>query len=437
VERRAGLAQKSAWPDPARLKNSRAELLWLACAFACVACGLWLRMHELWRPPFYAFDEHHFVDNARNYLLGSADGNDHPPLGKLLIALGMELFGDTGAGWRSAPALFGAASIALAALLAARLFPAGPAWAFALVFVSLDGFAIGYSRVALLDGMLASLVLLCLVLLLGKSRASLAAAGVVGGLALSIKLSGVCYLVPLAGALLLRPGSGRLRWLLLAPALSSLVYYACYALGLWLVHEAWTPASVWQDTLLSLQHHASLTDMQNPATSSWYTWFIPSKPITLWRLVEDSSVRSVTSRGNPLLWWFCSSSVLGLSGVLLWRGVGPVLRAPGAVFQLGPLALPARALVFSLLAYWAFLAPWILTRRDSYYYHYLPSYLVAIVLVAGLCGALYQRRRRWALALAGAVVAVSAWYSPRWAGLPRSAPVAPKVSALDRCLLDS
>ena len=408
--------------------NSRNSTLALACVGVglCVAAGLWLRAHDLWRPPFYAFDEHHFVDNARVYLQGSqlqnrelaglVDGNDHPPLGKLWIALGMRLFGDSGLGWRIMPAAFGAASVLWAALLARRLFPGTPAWCFALVFVSLDGFAIAYSRVALLDGMLTSLLLLCFWLLLGTNRASLAAAAVVGGLALAIKFSGICYLGPLAGALLLRSGSGRLRWLLIAPALSLLVYYACYALGLWLLGAPSGPASVWQHTLELIRHHAGLIDMQNPATSSWPTWFIPTRPLLLWRMVEGSSLRLVTSRGNPLLWWFCSASVLGLSGTLLWRGLGPVLR--DARFRLWAIELPARSLVFALLCYWSLMAPWILTRRDSYLYHYLPAYLVAVVLVSGLFGALYQRRRRWALALALAVVLVSAGYAPRWAGLP-------------------
>jgi dolichyl-phosphate-mannose-protein mannosyltransferase len=418
------MKQPAASDAPAR--NSRSTALVLACLCACVAGGLWLRVHDLWRPPFYAFDEHHFVDNARVYLqasqlqaselAGLADSNDHPPLGKLWIALGMQLFGDSGLGWRILPAAFGAASVLWAALLARRLFAGSAAGCFALVFVSLDGFAIAYSRVALLDGMLTSLLLLCFWLLLGTSSASLAAAAVVGGLALSIKFSGVCYLGPLAGALLLRSGSGRLRWLLIAPALSLLVYYACYALGLWLLGAPWGPASVWQHTLELLRHHAGLIDMQNPSTSSWPTWFIPTRPLLLWRMVEGTSLRLVTSRGNPLLWWFCSASVLCLTGTLLWRGLGPVLRE--ARFRLGAIELPARSLVFSLLCYWSLMAPWILTRRDSYLYHYLPAYLVAVVLVSGLFGALYQRRRRWALLLALAVVLVSAGYAPRWAGLP-------------------
>jgi dolichyl-phosphate-mannose--protein O-mannosyl transferase len=405
--------------------ETRSDRLWLACAGACTLWGLWLRTHDLWRPRFYAFDEHHFVENARNYLQRLPDLNDHPPLGKLLLAIGISLFGDSSAGWRAVPALFGAATIAVTALLARRSFPGGPAWAFALVFVSLDGFAIAYSRVALLDGMLSCLLLLSCWLALDGSALALIGAALAGGLALSIKFTGVCYLAPLACALLTRPGRARWSWLLLAAIVSTLVYYACYALGLWIARAPWGPLSVWQATLDLLRHHAALIDMQNPSTSSWVTWLVPTRPITLWRTVEGSTLRALTSRGNPLLWACCSTSALGLSGILAWRGLAPVLKA--GTLRLGPLWLPARSLVYLLTVYWACLSPWILTRRDSYIYHYLPSHLAAIVLVSGLCSSLYQARRSWALALTGGVIAVSAVVSPRWAGLPRtlSAPAQP------------
>jgi dolichyl-phosphate-mannose--protein O-mannosyl transferase len=79
--------------------------------------------------------------------------------------------------------------------------------------------------------------------------------------------------------------------------------------------------------------------------------------------------------------------------------------------------LPARSLLFALVAYWSLLAPWILTRRDSYLYHYLPSYLIALVLLSGVLGEVMRVRRRAVLALLAGIVLLSAWYAPRWAGL--------------------
>src|SRR5581483_4403071 len=52
-----------------------------------LAGGVVLRLRNIGFPPRFTFDEHHFVPNARRYLVGEADDNDHPPLGKLLIAV--------------------------------------------------------------------------------------------------------------------------------------------------------------------------------------------------------------------------------------------------------------------------------------------------------------------------------------------------------------
>ena len=37
---------------------------------------------------------HHFVENARNILATRSDWNDHPPLGKLLLAIGIVALGE-------------------------------------------------------------------------------------------------------------------------------------------------------------------------------------------------------------------------------------------------------------------------------------------------------------------------------------------------------
>ena len=63
-------------------KSDRA-LGWICSGL--VAFGVLLRAQHLRFPNRLTFDEAHFVDNARNYLTGAADWNDHPPLGKLLL----------------------------------------------------------------------------------------------------------------------------------------------------------------------------------------------------------------------------------------------------------------------------------------------------------------------------------------------------------------
>jgi dolichyl-phosphate-mannose--protein O-mannosyl transferase len=71
-----------------------------------------------------------------------------------------------------------------------------------------------------------------------------------------------------------------------------------------------------------------------------------------------------------------------------------------------------------LLAGWvAFLAPWVLTRRDPYIYHYLPAYAFGVLLLAGYLEFALQRRPKWTEGLLVAILVVSLVYLPVWIGL--------------------
>lgn len=85
----------------------------------------------------------------------------HPPLGKVVIALGQWAFGtDNGVGWRIATAVLGIASVALLTRIAWLLFRNLALMAFAGTAMALDGMGIVLSRTGLLDGILAFFVLL-------------------------------------------------------------------------------------------------------------------------------------------------------------------------------------------------------------------------------------------------------------------------------------
>jgi dolichyl-phosphate-mannose--protein O-mannosyl transferase len=87
---------------------------------------------------------------------------------------------------------------------------------------------------------------------------------------------------------------------------------------------------------------------------------------------------------------------------------------PGFVLEHG------RAVLVLLAAALAFLAPWVLTRRDSYLYHFLPSYTALVLLLAGLLGALARARPKLALAFLCVVGLVAGLYGPLWCSLPMS-----------------
>jgi len=391
--------------------------LTLVCVLG-IAFGVALRVQELGFPQRLTFDEHHFVENARNFLAGRPDWNDHPPLGKLLMACAMDALGDTPFAWRLVPLLAGLANIALAWWLGRALFRDSVAAWIAAAFFALDGFLIAYSRTALLDGMLLCSALGTLLLLASPSATRILLAGAGVGIAASVKLSGITLALPLALAAL----ALELRWsrrllVLGGSGFAALIaFYAQYAIGQRLTGLPAAPAGVVSATLTLVRHHAALTAMTNPSTSYWYTWLMALRPIMLRYDAVDGWVRAMTMLGNPLLWW-CSAAVV------TWRLAATALATPG---ELAGSALPVAdrisawarerwAELLPLAAYLGFLAPWVITKRDSYIYHFLPSYGVGLLLLAGIAA---RVRRRFPMAiLCGVIVVaeVSVFYAPVWA----------------------
>ncbi|HEY3595466.1 MAG TPA: phospholipid carrier-dependent glycosyltransferase, partial [Polyangiaceae bacterium] len=129
----------------------RAETLLIALCFIVLGLAVQWRVVYLDFPPSFTFDEHHFVENARNYIQQRADWNDHPPLGKLILVPSMLAFGDNSLSWRLPAMTFGLALVAVAYFTGVALFRTKRAGLLAATLVAADGFFISFSRTALLD----------------------------------------------------------------------------------------------------------------------------------------------------------------------------------------------------------------------------------------------------------------------------------------------
>ncbi|WP_062301730.1 dolichyl-phosphate-mannose--protein mannosyltransferase [Demequina subtropica] len=105
-------------------------------------------------------DDGAFATGDTSGLSTEGDFVVHPMVGKLLIALGIELFGNEPFGWRVVGAVLGSLLAVLVALTARRLFRSTVWGAVAGVLVAIDGELIVLSRTALLDGFLAFFVVL-------------------------------------------------------------------------------------------------------------------------------------------------------------------------------------------------------------------------------------------------------------------------------------
>jgi predicted membrane-bound dolichyl-phosphate-mannose-protein mannosyltransferase len=197
------------------------------------------------------FDEAYYVNAARRLLgwtvpddapyadapAGIDPNSEHPPLGKLLIAGSMRLFGDDPLGWRF-PSLVAGVVVVLAVYLLVRSTGRDP-WlpVYAAGVVMLDNLLLVHSRIATLDILFLAPVLVGAVLAL---RGRWWWAGVACGLAILVKVPAVFGLFALLVFVLVVPGGGslllRLRRAFILGGTATIVAAA----GLWLLDVLYT-----------------------------------------------------------------------------------------------------------------------------------------------------------------------------------------------------
>jgi dolichyl-phosphate-mannose--protein O-mannosyl transferase len=395
----------------------------LVC-WSLIALGVALRIQDIAFPDRLIFDEHHFVNNARNYLQGEADNNDHPPLGKLLIALGMLAWGDGSLGWRMVPLLLGLGNVLLAYGVCRAAFRSSLAGWLGAAFIAGDGFLIVYSRGAMIDGFITHFGLACGWALIGwRAPWRLFAAAVLVGLAASVKFSGGGLLLAVVVATFSQRGWLRRLGLLLATgATAAGVYCGIYSFGLALSERPSNLHAVYSESVRLLAAHGSSTSFEHPLACRWYTWFVPTRTITIHRLDQgDLGVRMMTSLGNPLLWWASAAVSLGVVGAMLWLGPRELtarLRRSRAGLPLGWLGKRFEGHAMLAVLWLSMMLPWILYPRDSYLYHYLPSYAFGLLLLAGGVTWVYERRAWLGMLVVLAAAEVTVFYAPVWVQYP-------------------
>ncbi len=219
-----------------------------------IVAGVILRVQGVGAPPFFTFDEEPFATNARHYLVHAPDDNDHPPLGKLLQAVGLLLFDYTPLGWRFVALCFGIHNILIAYWLGSALFERRRAGLFAAACIAADGFFLSYSRAGLLDGILVCFVLWSfLAAVVARNARGVAVSALLVGLAASVKWSGFMAAVPAVAAVYWfgRVPRKAIGWFALAP----IVHVLVWMLGLWISDEPWQPSVLFPLMVRLFQHH--------------------------------------------------------------------------------------------------------------------------------------------------------------------------------------
>jgi dolichyl-phosphate-mannose--protein O-mannosyl transferase len=285
-----------------------------------------LRLINLGSPKGFVFDEVYYVDGARDLLKYGVevDGTNpefivHPPVGKWLIASGINLFGDNEFGWRFASAVFGTLLILLFARLVHVLFYSPLLTALGAALMALDGLLLVHSRTALLDLFLTFFTLLGIFL---WHRNRHIWAGIAFGLAIGCKWSAIYFVVVIGLIVVYRIVVASDIRKAVKPIVAKFAQYGLlpvfvYAMtwtGWFISDRGWSRQ--WStNPLLSWFHyhsemlnfHTGLTQ-EHPYQANPWSWLIMGRPTSFFYAAPKECgakdcAQEVLALGTPILWW--------------------------------------------------------------------------------------------------------------------------------------
>ena len=359
------------------------------------------------------FDELYHARTAYEHLHNlSPYENSHPPLGKLIIAIGIAIFGMTPFGWRIMGALVGIAMLPVLYAFGKRLFRKTEYAFLCTALFAFDFMHFTQTRIATIDVYAVFFILLMYYYMyqyitmnfyvdeLKKTLRPLALSGLFFGLGAASKWT--CFYAGGGLALLffgsliarfidrrraLANGTARERdlvatfwkntcltllwcclWFLLVPVL---IYFGSY-LPYYIYEAGQTQGyglrdafdTFWRYQNFMFSYHSGLT-ATHPYQSSWWAWPLTLKPMWYYSGNDAAAgiVSTLTASGNPAVWWV---STFGAIALLLLR-VTRRIR-------------PDRAMQVFCIGILANYLPWALVPRCTFIYHFFAT--VPFILMA-------------------------------------------------------
>ena len=348
------------------------------------------------------FDEIYHARTAYEHLRGVYPYEvSHPPLGKVILSLGIRLFGMTPLGWRCMGALFGVAMLPLMWDLLRRMFRDDRVALCGAALLACDFMHLTQTRIATIDSFATFFILLMYLFLYryfteGKLR-HLAACGVTFGIGAATKWTclyagaglGVLWALHwvFSGVRAHRAGDGRryarrllgnigfcLVFFVLVPGM---IYYASYypygaarglhGAGMYFTREY--AAIVLENQRFMFTYHSGLV-ATHPYSSRWWQWLLDLRPILYYLSYGDGTVSTIGAFVNPLLCW------------------GGLLALPVLAYRAWK---RDRTALFILVGYLAQVLPWVFISRLTFEYHYFAATLFLVLALGYVFDRLRQR----------------------------------------------
>lgn len=395
----------------------------------------------------------------------------HPPLGKVLIMLGIEIFGMTPFGWRFMGTLLGCLMLPIMYLLTKQLLKKTEYAALATFLLAVDCMHFTQTRIATIDTYGVFFILLMYLFMFRycqmnffvddfkKTLVPLGLSGIFMGLGVASKW--ICIYAAAGLAILFFYTLGR-RYLEYRSAVRyggkspeedkarkyfwkyfvvtgafCVVFFIVIPLLIYYFSYYWymkpmgglSIERVWNAQVSMFKYHSGLTNDTHFFRSPWYEWPLIVRPIWYFSGTEfmpDGVISSISCMGNPAVWWSGAAAMLFVLIRLIGPAVGRGLRAA----QLAPEAKicnlqPAnRNYLYVAIAFAAQYVPWMLVPRSMFIYHYFASVPFIIVAIAMVDEWLKQKKWRWrkaafvALTLAALVLFIA--FYPLMSGTPVS-----------------
>lgn len=351
------------------------------------------------------FDEIYHARTAYEHILGLEPyENTHPTLGKLIISLGIRIFGMNPFGWRFMGALFGVLMLPVLYHLLKQLFGRTRLCTAGTLLFAFDFMHFTQTRIATIDTYAVFFLLLMYDAMLvflrrdllrdswKKLLPPLLACGVFTGLGIAAKWTAAYGALGLAalffGKLLFTYWDARRRGEETVPLLmkcGKLCAWCCLfflALPFGIYFGAFLPITTlshnagnlwgafWNYQVTMFRYHSTL-EATHSFASSWYEWPLDIRPIWYFAGDTQEGYSTISAFGNPLLWW-AGIPALGAAACLWWK---ERFRWAGLV----------------LAGFLSVYLPWVLVPRLTFIYHYFTAVPFLVVALCSVFSLLYQR----------------------------------------------
>ena len=339
------------------------------------------------------FDEIYHARTAYEQLNGySIYETTHPPLGKILISLGIAIFGMTPFGWRCAGAACGVLMVFIMYLLAKELFGSEKtALATAFVF-AFDFMHFTQTRIATVDSYVVLFVMLMFLFMIRWAKMPLVGnniaeyfnlfmSGLFMGCAIAVKWNGAYSALGLAAYFFIalavkykdhtkvESTKNAIKkivtictWcVLFFVVVPFVVYFASFAPVLYTEGVRNTVAGFLSMQMHMFSYHSQLV-AEHFFASPWYTWPFVIKPI--WYSISrfGSMASSISAFGNPAVW---------------------LAMIPAIVFMACRcLKSKEQSWMPVIAGYLGSFLPWIAITRLTFIYHYFPATIFGVLAIS-------------------------------------------------------